>query len=279
LAHGPQALAGFTFSLEAYKFYFGLTQAMDAERSSGHVPSHEPSPVPSPEPGLGGRLLWAGELDGSGRALAVAGNIAGAATLAANADVNAQKQAIRDGIVDFLVTSLDEALRILKNEIRKRQTVAVCVSSAPDLIEREMLERGVQPDLYREGVIAASERSRVRNRRGESDRIEEEALVIWRVDAAPAVGLPKLDAIALDCLDSEDEFARRWIRLAPRYVGRLSHGVHLLVSNRRFAITFVERVQELEQRGEIAFQGQIQVRHSDRNDEYSFPPRPLNESD
>jgi hypothetical protein len=275
LAHDPQALAGYSFSLEAYKFYFGLTQAMDAERSSGQVPS----PKPSPEPGLGGRLLWVGELDGAGRAMVVAGNISGAATLAATADSNAQKQAIRDGIVDFLVTSLDEALRILKNEIRKRQTVAVCVGAAPELIERAMLERGVQPDLYREGVIAASEWSDAQHRPGEFDPIGDQALVIWRVDAAPAVGLPKLDAIALDCLDSEDEFARRWIRLAPRYMGRLGHGVHLLVSNRKFAARFVERVRELERRGEIAFQGQIQVSHSDRNDEYSFPPRPLNESD
>ena len=34
---------------------------------------------------------------------------------------------MRDGVIDFLVTSLDEALRILKNEMRKRTAVAVCV--------------------------------------------------------------------------------------------------------------------------------------------------------
>ncbi len=271
MAHDPQTVAGYSFSLAAYKFYFALTQAMHAERSSGQAPSQDPKLEPIPEPGLGGRLLWAGELDGSGRAIVVAGNISGVATLAATADSNAQKQAIRDGIVDFLVTSLDEALRILKNEIRKRQTVAVCVGSAPDLIQREMLERGVEPDLYREGVIAASERSNARNKPGEFSPIGDQALVIWRVDASPAVGLPKLDAIALDCLDSEDELARRWIRLAPRYMGRLRHGVHLLVSNPKFAASFVERVRQLERRGEIAFQGQIQVSHSDRNEEYSFP--------
>jgi hypothetical protein len=276
LAHDPHALAGFTFSLETYKSYFALMQAMNAERSSGRMASQGLNP----EPSLGGSLLWAGELDRSGRALAVAGNIAGAATLAATADVNAQKQAIREAIVDFLVTSLDEALRILKNEIRKRQTVAVCVGSAHDLIEREMLERGVQPDLYREGVIAPTEASSERNKPGENklggfNPIGDQALVIWRVDAAPAVGLPKLDAIALDCLDSEDESARRWIRLVPRYMGRLGHGVRLLVSNRKFAASFVEQVRELERRGEIAFQGQIQVSHLGGNRKYSFPPRPL----
>ena len=83
----------------------------------------------------------------------IAGNVAGCATLAATAEPAAQKQAIRDGVVDFLVTSLDEALRILKNEIRKRATVAVCVG-APSTVEREMIERGVLPDLVFAGVGA-----------------------------------------------------------------------------------------------------------------------------
>ena len=85
--------------------------------------------MPGQEPTLGGKLLYIGELDPAGRALAVAGNIAGVASLCASADPAIQKQAVRDGVVDFLVTSLDEALRILKNEIRKREPVAVCVGA------------------------------------------------------------------------------------------------------------------------------------------------------
>ena len=64
---------------------------------------------PDTEPSLGGKLLYAGELDAEARALLVAANIAGAASLAASADAAARKQAMRDGVVDFLVTSLDEA--------------------------------------------------------------------------------------------------------------------------------------------------------------------------
>ncbi len=160
-----------------------------------------------PEPSLGGKLLYAGELDAEARALLVAANIAGAASLAASADRAAQKQAIRDGVVDFLVTSLDEALRILKNEIRKRETVAVCVAVAPEAIEREMRERGVLPDLLRRDAIHAA--PRVRSfwqgaRRSNSILTEQPALVAWRVASAPALWLPKLDAIALDCLDADD---------------------------------------------------------------------------
>jgi hypothetical protein len=277
LAHTPQALAGFTFSLEVFKFYFGLMQAAESASGQGLAPEQETRP----EPSLGGKLLWAGELDSAGRAMAVAGNIAGAATLTATADVDAQKQTIRDGVVDFLVTSLDEALRILKNEIRKRQTVAVCVGAAPELIEREMLERGVQPDLFRGGVIVASERPTAQRESADLDRMEQEhqALVIWRVDTSPALWLPKLDAIALDCLEAGDRIERRWIRLVPRYVGRSGHGVHLIVGNREFAASFVERVREQVRLGGIAFQGQIQVSHADGNEEYNFPARPSNEGD
>src|SRR5512140_2673187 len=79
---------------------------------------------------LGGRLLYVGELDEPGSALTVASNIAGGATLAASAQPAALRQALREGVIDFLVNSLDEALRILKNEVRKREPVAVAVSLA-----------------------------------------------------------------------------------------------------------------------------------------------------
>src|SRR5580698_3492686 len=84
-----------------------------------------------PGPHLGGKLFYAGALTEPACAVTVAANIAGAATLAASDDRHAAKQAMRAGQVDFLVNSLDEALRILKNEIRKRETVAVCVTATP----------------------------------------------------------------------------------------------------------------------------------------------------
>ncbi len=61
------------------------------------------SPLAHSETGLGGKLLYAAPLDEEGRALLVAANIAGAATLAASADRDAQKQALRDGVADFVV--------------------------------------------------------------------------------------------------------------------------------------------------------------------------------
>jgi hypothetical protein len=262
LALDPEASTAFPFTLEVYGFYSTLIARVgDASESNSDN-----------EPSLGGKLLYAGELDEGGRALMVAGNIAGAASLVATLDTSAQKQAIRDGVVDFLVTSLDEALRILKNEIRKRGTVAVCVSLAPMEIEREMLERGVLPDLFRPDQTATTERQASLTSAASSGNnpMSVPALVQWSVASAPAQWLPKLDAIALDCLDSAERIVRRWIRLSPRYLGRLAHGLHLAFLDRAFGAKFVERIREHFERGEIGVHAQIQVSFMGGNEEHNF---------
>jgi hypothetical protein len=264
LAHRPHALTDFSFTLAVFNFYSRLIGAADA--------GLEARQEPSSERGLGGKLLWAGELDSAGRALVMAGNIAGAATLTATADASAQKHAVRDGIVDFLVTSLDEALRVLKNQIRKRETVAVCVGAALDAVEHEMAERGVRPDLFRESVIAASDPPKAQSDKGKPDSMGTEALVTWRVDSAPAQWLPKLDAIALDCLNADDQIARRWLRHAGRSMGRLGHGAHLLISDRKFAARMIGRVHDQVRNGDLRVRGQIQVSFKGRNEEHNFVP-------
>jgi urocanate hydratase len=218
----PTLPPAFAFISQVERFYAGLISAAN----------------PGPEPSLGGKLFYAGELDTAGRAMVVAANIAGAATLTASADPMARKQAIRDGVVDFLVTSLDEALRILKNELRQRQTGAVAVALAPGASEAdfagEMRRRGVAPDLLR--PAAAAEPPRSGNGR--------EFLVAFSVPAAPARWLPKLDAMAADCLGPEDGQARRWLRLAPRYLGRLAQGMRLLRCNQKAAANFAALAEQ-----------------------------------
>jgi hypothetical protein len=219
---------------------------------------------PSTEPGLGGKLLYAAELDQQGRALVVAANIAGAASLAATADQSAGKQAMRDGVVDFLVNSLDEALRILKNQVRKRETVAVCVAAAPEAVEQEMLERGVLPDLLPPDTQSGSfyERFLVQGAKcvvvAPDD--ERQVLVTWKVQEAPARWLPKLDSVALDCLDVEDWAARRWLRLAPRYLGRLAKGVRLQACGPVFAQKFADEIRNQVDSGEISVPVEMQLR-------------------
>jgi urocanate hydratase len=228
-----------------------------------------------PASGLGGKLFYAGEMDEQGRALVVAANIAGAATLAASADRAAQKQAIRDGIADFLVTSLDEALRILKNQLRKRETVAVSVAAEPAAMEREMNERGVAPDLVRREVAIASLHEAPIHQESEHDECSlgsTPALVVWRAASARHNDLALLDEIALASLDANDWAARRWLRLAPRYLGRLAQGLRLLSTHREFAAHFAEQLSARAGRGEITFPYEIRWYVRGAEEKHCFDP-------
>lgn len=198
------------------------------------------------EANLGGKLLYAGELDEQGRALAVAANISGAATLAASADQAARKQAMRDGVVDFLVTSLDEALRILKNQIRKREPVAVCVGAGPAAVEREMVERGVKPDLTPAEIAAGLV-------------ADAGTWLRWRAADAPAVWMPKLDAVALDCLPPDAWADRQWLQRAPRYLGRLAHGARVLRTTGELAAIIVAQFSERVASGELSVPIEIEI--------------------
>jgi urocanase-like protein len=237
------------------------------------------TPLAHAETGLGGKLFYAAELDEEGRALLVAANIAGAATLAASADRDAQKQALRDGVADFVVTNLDEALRILKNQLRKRETVAVCVARPPSEVEREMNQRGVAPDLLRIDLSVPPHHEALvldLSEETEIDLSKIPAVVTWRVDSGLPKDLALLDEIALACLDPRldaDEWkSRRWLRLSPRYLGRLAHGLRLLEAHREFNARFWERVAERTDRDEIAFAFEIVSYFRGTHDVYRFAP-------
>jgi hypothetical protein len=259
LALELQSPAAFEFVELVARAYAGLIQTALADR----------------ETGLGGKLFYAGELNGEGRALVVAANIAGAASLVATADRAAQKQAIRDGVADFLVNSLDEALRILKIQLRKRETVAVCLGLAPEAVEREMLERGVLPDLLRRDVPIAPFHEALLFREVAPEEIDFEkvpALVTWRVDSALPNALAQLDAIALECLEADAWSSRRWLRLAPRFLGRMTKGLRLLDCNREFAARFWEQVEQRVDRGEITVAFEIRSHFSGLHDTFRFDP-------
>lgn len=85
-------------------------------------------------------LLWSGE------AQAAAARIAGACSLLALEDAVEARQAVRSGAADFLVTSLDEALRILRTELRRKAPVGVCLRAPVGSVLQSCVERGVQPD-------------------------------------------------------------------------------------------------------------------------------------
>lgn len=238
--------AGFVFAVCADRFYTAL------------LPFAKPGA--DGEPTLGGQFLYAGELDDEGRALIVAANVLGAASLTVTADPSAQRRAIRDGVADFVVTTLDEALRILKNQLRKGESVAVCVAGKPQTIVREMEERGVQPDLVTyalSGLARFPPEFQAGARRVEhaAGPVPDRSVVTWSAETAAPIWLPKLDTLALECLNSDaspaELAARRWMRLAPRYFGRLAQDRRIVSCDPAAAQQIFKRVQSAVEQGEI----------------------------
>jgi len=215
--------------------------ALQVERNYTQLIASAKSDAASGDLLLGGKLLFAGELNNQSRALIVAANIAGAASLAASRDSAAQRKAIHEGIIDFSVNSLDEALRILKNEIRKRQPVAVGVTLPPAHVEREMQERGVVPDLTESAIGRTTD--------GEE---HEGALLEWSAASGGPLWLPRLDTLAASCLEPEENASRLWLQLAPRYLGRLAQGVRLVRCREKSASRFLEELRLRTESGEIA---------------------------
>jgi Urocanase Rossmann-like domain len=196
---------------------------------------------------LGGKLLYAGGVDARGTALTIAGNIVGAATLAATSDQTANKQAMRYGYVDFVVTTLDEALRILKNQVRKREPVSVCVGAAPVDVEREMLERGVEPDLLRASDYAPSSSFAkfvaLGARTIELEPLApDQSLFTVEIPAALTRDSAQIEEILAASIAESDLVNRRWLRLSPRYLGPGARRVRSVICDNATASLLMERL-------------------------------------
>ncbi len=103
---------------------------------------------------LAGKLIVSGGMGGMGGAQPLAATMTGAAFLGIEVDAERIKKRLKSGYCDFMVTSLDEALRILKNALRKRENVSVgLVGNCADIIP-ELAERGVLPDILTDQTSA-----------------------------------------------------------------------------------------------------------------------------
>jgi urocanate hydratase len=103
---------------------------------------------------LAGKLIVSGGMGGMGGAQPLAGTMTGAAFLGIDVDPERIKKRLKTGYCDFMVTTLDEALRILKNAVRKKENVSVgLVGNCADVIP-ELAERGVVPDILTDQTSA-----------------------------------------------------------------------------------------------------------------------------
>lgn len=161
---------------------------------------------------LASREDWSGALvlcSGSGciaSGISVAASIAGAATLAIDADAEAMKAALRRGELDFVVNTLDEALRTLKNQIRQKRPLSVGLIADVSSALAELSSRGVQADAMIDPQSPATS--------------HEDELFFAASDASK---LQSLDAVLMEVLAAEDE-RRNWIRRLPQYLREARSG-------------------------------------------------------
>lgn len=197
----------------------------------------------------GGALIICCGLELQGTAVAMAANIAGAVCLSLEEEPELLKRALRSGSCDFIVNTLDEALRTMKNEVRKHLPLSVGLQGDMSSVLRECIERGVQPELIidpgAEGSLedSVSVRALIQQLRqlgaeamsldengpdkGELDgfavldkfvRDRQWSLRSFRVN--DAAGLRAFDAQALRLLREEDALRRQWLQSASRIVQR-----------------------------------------------------------
>ena len=103
---------------------------------------------------LAGKLIVSGGMGGMGGAQPLAATMAGACFLGVEVDAERIKKRLRSGYLDFMVNSLDEALRILKNAIRKKENISVgLIGNCADVIP-ELADRGVLPDILTDQTSA-----------------------------------------------------------------------------------------------------------------------------
>jgi urocanate hydratase len=103
---------------------------------------------------LAGKLVVSGGMGGMGGAQPLAATLNGGAYLGIEVDPERIKRRLRTGYCDVMVNDLDEALRILKNAVRKREAASVgLVGNCADVIP-ELARRGVVPDLLTDQTSA-----------------------------------------------------------------------------------------------------------------------------
>ncbi len=100
------------------------------------------------------KLVVSGGLGGMGGAQPLAATLNGAAFLGIEADPERIKRRLRSGYCDIMVNDLDEALRILKNAVRKGDAVSVGLTGNCAEVVPELARRGVVPDLLTDQTSA-----------------------------------------------------------------------------------------------------------------------------
>ncbi len=103
---------------------------------------------------LTGKLVTSGGLGGMGGAQPLAATMNGACFLGIEVDPERIKRRLRTGYCDIMVNDLDEAVRILKNALRKKEATSVALVGNCAEVVPELARRGIVPDLLTDQTSA-----------------------------------------------------------------------------------------------------------------------------
>ena len=192
-----------------------------------------------------GCLVLSCSLANDGPALALAAHIAGAVCLSIEPNIEVLKAASRSGACDFAVNTLDEALRTMKNEIRKGRALSVGLHGIPALVLREIVERGLLPVIAvvpspfpipsARGAVAQLQAIGVQivdfdGTQSFDHAINTEALLDQKIglhnwslrcfDAPDRAGITMLDAALLKLVKPEDTLRSHWLQCSSQHFSR-----------------------------------------------------------
>jgi urocanate hydratase len=198
-------------------------------------------------PNYGGQLVLTTGAGSSATGLPAAVSIAGGTTLAIDPDTAAVKSTFRQGGLDFVVNTLDEALRVLKNEVRQHRPLGVALISPVAPAIAEILERGVLPDLH---IVLPADPTLLFPSLSESDEPASPAathlhldptpspeLTAWLASrdvtevvlpSTPTTSLRTMDARLLPLIPPTDTARRTWLERISHYQRPTPDGTRVL---------------------------------------------------
>ena len=106
------------------------------------------------EGNLAGKWILTGGLGGMGGAQTLAGTMAGASVLAVECDPTRIQKRLTTKYVDYSVTNLDEALKLIETACREKRAISVALLGNCAEILPELVKRGVKPDMVTDQTSA-----------------------------------------------------------------------------------------------------------------------------
>ncbi|MCX6957892.1 MAG: urocanate hydratase [Verrucomicrobiae bacterium] len=103
---------------------------------------------------LAGKWILTGGLGGMGGAQTLAGTMAGASVLAIECDSTRIEKRLSKGFVDYSVTDLDEALKLIEQACRDKKAISVGLLGNAAEVLPELVKRGVKPDMVTDQTSA-----------------------------------------------------------------------------------------------------------------------------